>query len=184
MHGRGDGMMLATLNGRDEVTKWADLLPGQRATRVQLTRFKGGSFPGSTVAIGKRVRGSGDLKGSDLDDVLKCSCRKGRQTSMHLWLECEKTRTAREEMMAKANDIVGRQGDERERAQWAVKSAVERFQHVLSTRTVMRFHVEKAIRMGCLPRLMQTFAAVCAECAQENIRVKVDVTAILKARKS
>jgi len=73
MHGRGDGMMLATLNGRDEVTKWADLLPGQRATRVQLARFKGGSFPGSTVAIGKRVRGSGDLKGSDLDDVLKCS---------------------------------------------------------------------------------------------------------------
>jgi len=87
-------------------------------------------------------------------------------------------------MMAKANDIVGRQGDERERAQWAVKSAVERFQHVLSTRTVMRFHVEKAIRMDCLPRLMQTFAAVCAECAQENIRVKVDVMAILKARKS
>ena len=49
MHGRGDGMMLATLNGRDEVTKWADLLPGQRATRVQLTRFKGGSFPGSVL---------------------------------------------------------------------------------------------------------------------------------------
>ena len=185
INGRGDGMMIAGLNGRDEATKWAQLLPGSRKERVELRRFKLGSFPGIRNQKAKRgVPGfPGHLTENDLDDLIGCPCARGRQTSMHMWLECEKTRAARAECLALADASVARHGDQHERTLWAEKSPDEQFQHVISSRTQMRHETEQKLREETIPQLTKAFVLVCIECSRENNSLSTDVTERMKQRR-